>query len=131
MPEDASFLDRDEKIFLLERLKEDDNNSAEETPLMIMEILKIASSWKVVLAILCYFASTISAAAVSAFQPTILKTMGYTASEAQVHTIPVYMTALVFTLVTPWLSDRRMSCPLIAPSYPANFPARLRLNTTS
>lgn len=46
-----------------------------------------------------------TASSLVAFQPTILKDLGWTATSAQVHTIPVYATALVFTLACAWLSD--------------------------
>jgi MFS family permease len=40
------------------------------------------------------------------FQPTILKGIGYTSNAAQVHSIPVYIVALVFSLFFAWLSER-------------------------
>jgi MFS family permease len=40
------------------------------------------------------------------FQPTILKTLGYTNAEAQVHTIPVYIVALISLLICSYLSGR-------------------------
>jgi len=46
-----------------------------------------------------------TASSLVAFQPTILKDLGWTATSAQVHTIPVYATAFVFTLGCAWMSD--------------------------
>ena len=40
------------------------------------------------------------------FQPTILRGIGYTANAAQVHTIPVYCTALVFSVTCAVISER-------------------------
>ena len=55
---------------------------------------------------LAYFGADHSASAVVSFQPTILKELGYTASQAQVHTIPVFMVAIVLSITAAWLSDR-------------------------
>lgn len=50
-------------------------------------------------------ASEETASSLVAFQPTILKDLGWTARSAQWHTIPVYATAFVLTLSSAWLSD--------------------------
>lgn len=39
------------------------------------------------------------------FQPTILRGLGYTATQAQVHTIPVYLTGAAFSVIFACLSD--------------------------
>jgi hypothetical protein len=52
LPENATFLSLDEKTFLLNRLEQDvKENSVESdaTPLRFREVVRIASSWKVVL----------------------------------------------------------------------------------
>jgi dipeptide/tripeptide permease len=56
--------------------------------------------------LLSCFACNIAAASTTAFQPTVLKTLGFTASQAQIHTIPVYMVAMFACLTTGYLSDR-------------------------
>ena len=55
---------------------------------------------------LAYFGADHSASAVVSFQPTILTQLGYKASEAQVHTIPVFMVAFVLAITVAWVSDR-------------------------
>lgn len=47
-----------------------------------------------------------TASSLVAFQPTILADLGWTASSAQWHTIPVYATAFVLTLSSAYLSDK-------------------------
>lgn len=39
------------------------------------------------------------------FQPTILKGLGYTAIQAQVHTIPVYLVGAVFSVIFAYMSE--------------------------
>lgn len=45
------------------------------------------------------------ASSVVAFQPTILKSLGYTSAEAQIHSIPIYVVAFVVCLSCAWASD--------------------------
>jgi MFS family permease len=40
------------------------------------------------------------------FQPTILKGLGYTSTQAQVHTIPVYLVGAVFSVIFAYMSER-------------------------
>lgn len=40
------------------------------------------------------------------FQPTIIKGLGYNATQAQVHTIPVYVVGAVFTIIFAYISER-------------------------
>ncbi|KAL8682511.1 MAG: hypothetical protein Q9186_001458 [Xanthomendoza sp. 1 TL-2023] len=54
---------------------------------------------------LAYFGADHSASAVVSFQPTILRELGYTASQAQIHTIAVFMVALVLAITVAWFSD--------------------------
>ena len=39
------------------------------------------------------------------FQPTILKGLGYTAIQAQIHTIPVYLVGAVFSVIFAYTSE--------------------------
>lgn len=55
---------------------------------------------------IAYFGADNTAGSFSAFQPTILKTLGFSSSEAQIHSIPIYMVALVCSLSAAYLSDR-------------------------
>ncbi|KAI4232075.1 MAG: hypothetical protein LQ352_008364, partial [Teloschistes flavicans] len=55
---------------------------------------------------LAYFGADHSASAIVSFQPTILRQLGYTASAAQIHTIPVFLTAFVLSIAAAALSDR-------------------------
>ena len=104
-PPNATFLKTDEREVLLQRLKDDAGPSRIEhfSKDTVKNVLK---DWKIWLAMIAYFGADNTAGSFSAFQPTILTELGYTASEAQVHTIPVYMVALVCSLTVAYLSDR-------------------------
>jgi hypothetical protein len=53
---------------------------------------------------LAYFGADTSASSIVSFQPTILKSLGYTNAQAQIHTIPVFITALCLLLIVSFLS---------------------------
>lgn len=48
---------------------------------------------------------TENANSLSNFQPTILKGLGYTATQAQVHTIPVYLVGAAFSVIFAYMSE--------------------------
>lgn len=49
--------------------------------------------------------ATENANSLANFQPTILKGLGYTSTQAQVHTIPVYLVGAVFSVVFAYTSE--------------------------
>lgn len=53
-----------------------------------------------------YFSCNVSFSSLSAFLPTILKEMGFTAINAQGLSAPPYFAALLVTLLTTYLADR-------------------------
>ncbi|EAU33584.1 predicted protein [Aspergillus terreus NIH2624] len=55
---------------------------------------------------LMYFSCNVSFSSLSAFLPTILNEMGFSAINAQGLTAPPYFAALLTTLFTTWLADR-------------------------
>ena len=55
---------------------------------------------------LAYFGADNTASSFAAFQPTLVQALGYSAPDAQVHTIPVYMVAFVCALLAAYFSDR-------------------------
>lgn len=64
------------------------------------------SDWKIWVATIIYLGAEENSSSVVAFQPTVLNGLGYTASAAQVHTIPVYAVAWVVAMTCAVLSDR-------------------------
>ncbi|PMD51012.1 MFS general substrate transporter [Hyaloscypha bicolor E] len=107
LPEDVTFLTPSEKTLLLKRLEGDHltATSEDKTPLTLSQIIKIMTHWKIVLPLLACFACNIATSATTAFQPTVLKNLGFTSSSAQIHTIPVYMSGLFFCLLFGFASD--------------------------
>lgn len=56
--------------------------------------------------ILIYFGAEENASGTVAFQPTVLQGLGYSSTSAQVHSIPIYMTAWAIMLICSMISMR-------------------------
>lgn len=67
---------------------------------------------KLWLGLIAYFGADNAASSIVGFQPTILKDLGYTSSQAQVHTIPVYITSLALLLICSYLSGLQSPIPI-------------------
>lgn len=104
-PEEAKFLKPHEKDMMLRRLAKD-RGLGKMDMLTLANFVSTLTDWKIWAGMLAYFGADHSASAIVSFQPTILRQLGYTASQAQVHTIPVFMVALVFSISVAYLSDR-------------------------
>ncbi|ROW10923.1 hypothetical protein VMCG_01018 [Cytospora schulzeri] len=104
-PEQCRFLNKEEKDLLHSRLA-DDGSHFRMDKLDGFAIKRILTDWKIYLGSLTYMGFTVSGLSMSFFLPTVLNEFGWEATEAQVYTIPVYMFALVLTLIMAWASDK-------------------------
>ncbi|KAH8807937.1 major facilitator superfamily domain-containing protein [Xylogone sp. PMI_703] len=104
-PEDSTFLKPEEKRYLLAMLKKDAGPSRPNhySYLVMKECLFDPKIW---LGTLAYFGADNAASSIVSFQPTILKSLGYSNAEAQVHTIPVFIVALCSLLICAYLSGK-------------------------
>ena len=55
---------------------------------------------------LMYLGTVVSNYSVAYYLPTVLSGLGYTSSEAQIQTIPIYAAGFAVALLTAWSSDR-------------------------
>ena len=104
-PADATFFTPEEKTIFLARLREDKKHGAMNHG-SVKAFWACARDWKIWLFVLAYLGANNTASSFASFQPTIVQGLGYTAVQANVFTIPVYMVALVVGLVVAYLSDR-------------------------
>ncbi|KAF2459333.1 major facilitator superfamily protein [Lineolata rhizophorae] len=106
-PESCKFLTENEKTFLLNRTQEDRAGGiAQMDKLNKFSAMLILKDWKIWLCSFIYMGVGLPGLAAVFFMPTILNEFGWEASDAQVHTIPVYACCLVVMLATAWASDR-------------------------
>lgn len=120
-PETASFLNEDERALLIARLSSD-TGDAVMNRLDKRAARRIFSDPKIYLGTLAYFGKShlylyYSVAnrvtgivntgyAGSFFVPTIIKELGYTSSQAQVRSIPIFVIATITALIAAYISDR-------------------------
>lgn len=103
-PQEATFLSEDERAMLLARLRHD--RGRERVDFKGINWLKVLGDWKVWSFTLIYFCADMGAASISSFTPTILAQLGWSASRAQVMSIPIWMVGIVVTLSTSYASGK-------------------------
>ncbi|KAM0257548.1 hypothetical protein ACHAPA_011673 [Fusarium lateritium] len=111
-PATASFLSEQEKVFAAERLRldvrvsMDHDGDDEETDKFEWRYLKDAlMDWKIYLGVIIYWGNSTYGFNFSA--PTIIKELGYSAAQAQLMTIPIYVVGACSTIVFARLADKR------------------------
>jgi cyanate permease len=104
-PEDAKFLNEEERKMLLTRLSADTGDAVMDR-LDKRSAKRIFTDWKNYLGVVMYFGVVQSGYGTSFFIPTILNEMGYVARRAQVLSIPIYVVAAVGALATAWATDK-------------------------
>ncbi|KAF2131729.1 MFS general substrate transporter [Dothidotthia symphoricarpi CBS 119687] len=104
-PENVTFLPAEEKALLLARVKADGSHISDDE-ISVKKALYMLKDWKIWAGVLMNVGVTENANSLSNFQPTILKGLGYTAIQAQIHTIPVYLTGAAFSVIFAYMSER-------------------------
>ncbi|KXJ96080.1 major facilitator superfamily domain-containing protein [Microdochium bolleyi] len=66
---------------------------------------KVLIDWRIHLFTMCFFCCDITAASISAFSPTILTELGWTANVAQLMTMPVWASGIVAAFLFTWLAS--------------------------
>ncbi|KAL0260729.1 hypothetical protein SLS55_004419 [Diplodia seriata] len=104
-PEKSTMFTAEEKAVLLTRIVED-GGIVRHDKLGPKRFVKYMLDWKIWLCVLSYLGAEENAASVVAFQPSILRGLGYTATQAQIHSIPIYAASFVFSLTCAYISER-------------------------
>ncbi|KAK0489449.1 MFS general substrate transporter [Armillaria novae-zelandiae] len=118
-PGTAKFLTPREKVHLVEVLRRDNEGEPSHFEMrFVWETLRNYKSW---LQTIIYIGMVMPLNSISIFLPTIINALGYSASQAQLMTIPPYAIGCIFTIVIGSLSDRFkvrgpfiMGCSLLA-----------------
>lgn len=108
-PETAKFLTKEEREFVINRIALQTGTGqgrVTSADKITWPLIKDGfRDWKVWLSIVPFWACTIGTYGFTATVPTVLKQLGYTTANAQLLTIPIYVFALVATVVVAFLSD--------------------------
>ncbi|OQV05003.1 hypothetical protein CLAIMM_09807 [Cladophialophora immunda] len=106
-PEKAGFLSEGEKAFLIQRLSTDSKIAAKDRDVFKWKYLKQAlTDWKIYLSVLVFWGNTIPGYGFVFSLPAAIKGLGYSAAEAQLLTIPIYMLAVIVVLISSWYGDK-------------------------
>ncbi|KAK4942804.1 hypothetical protein LTR10_017564 [Elasticomyces elasticus] len=112
-PETASFLTPGEKEFIIRRLRQDAGTSAGQVRTnegFQWRYLRAAlSDWKIYFAVIIYWGNSICLYGFTYSAPTIILGLGYTAANAQLLTIPIYVVGVCSTIFFSVLADRHQT----------------------
>ncbi|KAL2200817.1 major facilitator superfamily domain-containing protein [Corynascus similis CBS 632.67] len=112
-PETATFLTEEERAFVIYRLKyqgqSDDPNReqiAQADEFKWRYVKDAFLDWQIWVNIVVYWGVVCPLYGISLFLPTIIRELGYQSSQAQLMTVPIYITAAIIAVIAAWCSDR-------------------------
>jgi hypothetical protein len=105
-PDTATFLSEQDRARVIRRLKEDGQSSAEHEEFKMSYFWAAVMDWKMWLGMFIYMGADMPLYAFSLFLPTIVAEMGYTATKAQLLSVPPYACAAVLTIAVGVYADR-------------------------
>ncbi|KAH9975328.1 major facilitator superfamily domain-containing protein [Lactifluus volemus] len=104
-PETTTFLTEEERRLALARANCDTSGDI-GYHINKSHIVDAFKDWRIYLGGVIYFGANAALASISAFLPTIIKTLGYTDARAQLLTVPPYAVTAVVITISSWSSDR-------------------------
>ena len=137
-PETASFLTRREKEFIINRLALETGSGrgrvTNTDKIGVKHVIAAFKEWKIWCLWVVFWANTIGTYGFTATVPSIIEGLGYTAADAQLLTIPIYVFAMVMVLIFAFWSEHvKQRSPFIMAGYgigACGFIAQLALPQT-
>ncbi|KAL2843345.1 major facilitator superfamily domain-containing protein [Aspergillus pseudoustus] len=106
-PATASFLTEEERAWVIARLRAQYAGNVEVSERFQWRYLwQALSDFQIYLSLIVWYGIVCPLYGVSFFLPSIIKDLGYSSSNAQLLTVPIYVTAAAVAVVSAWLSDR-------------------------
>ncbi|KAG6336022.1 hypothetical protein ID866_3057 [Astraeus odoratus] len=106
LPQDAKFLTEAERTVVIRRLQGDAQFSAAGEKLKWKYIKQSLTEWKTYLAMIVFAGIDMPLYTIALFLPSIINQLGYTATPANLLTVPVYVAACICTCGVGFLADR-------------------------
>ncbi|KLU81095.1 high-affinity nicotinic acid transporter [Magnaporthiopsis poae ATCC 64411] len=103
-PAEAGFLTPAERTEVQRRLRADSGHLTDDFDLKY--VWQAIGDWKIYIHMLICMAGFCPIYSFALFLPTIIKNMGYTANNAQLMSVPPYVFACFFTIVTSYYADK-------------------------
>ncbi|ORY69992.1 major facilitator superfamily domain-containing protein [Pseudomassariella vexata] len=104
-PEQAAWLNEDERAYVKTRLQADQGRNAAERHVGFRDVLSVMKDPRVWLGGLMYFGLIIPAYGYAFFAPTIIQTYHYSAIQTQLHSVPPWAVAFGFSFLIAAISD--------------------------
>lgn len=105
-PDEAKFLQPDERARVLRRLAADQQASAQHEDFKMAYAYQSLKDWKTYLFAIIYMGADGSLYAFSLFVPSIINELGYTSTKANLLSVPPYFLAAIVTVLAGWYADR-------------------------
>ncbi|KAL6706872.1 hypothetical protein ACN47E_005015 [Coniothyrium glycines] len=105
-PAEATFLSPDDRARVLRRLRSDKQASAAREDFQMKYFWQSVKDWKTWLFAIIYMGADGALYGFSLFLPTIIQSLGYTSTKANLLSVPPYAVAAVVTVFIGWLADR-------------------------
>ncbi|KAK0214779.1 MFS general substrate transporter [Armillaria fumosa] len=105
-PDTAKFLSEEERTVVVRRLQGDDQFSAAGEKLKWKYIVQSLVDWKTYVGIVIYAGCDMPLYAFSLFLPTIINQASFSATPANLLTVPVYVFACIVTCTVGFFADR-------------------------
>ncbi|KEF52881.1 uncharacterized protein A1O9_11299 [Exophiala aquamarina CBS 119918] len=105
-PDEATFLSADDRVRVYQRLKADQQSSADHESFKWAYVMESLRDWKTYTSALIYMGAGGGLYGFSIFLPTILAELGYKATTAQLMSVPPYIAAALLTIAVGFLADR-------------------------
>ncbi|PCH05819.1 Major facilitator superfamily domain, general substrate transporter [Penicillium occitanis (nom. inval.)] len=102
-PKEASWLTPEEKAFVTAKTRSDESHVA---PVTARDVLHYLGDLKSHLGAIMYFTIVVPIYAFSYFAATIVRALGYSTVETQLHTVPPFAAAFAYALIVAIWSDR-------------------------
>jgi hypothetical protein len=110
-PDTASFLTIEERAWAVHQLKYQGSRASgrlipESEQFRWKYVRQALTDWQLYVCLLMYWGIVCPLYGISLFLPSIINELGYTASTAQLLTVPIYITAACLSITTCYFSDR-------------------------
>ncbi|KAF2098516.1 MFS general substrate transporter [Rhizodiscina lignyota] len=108
-PETAKFLTKDEKELIINRLALETGSGkgkvTNSDKIQMKYIIAALKEWKTWAAVVMFWGNTIGVYGFTSTVPTVIEQLGYSSANAQLMTIPIYVFAMIMTLIFAWWGD--------------------------
>ncbi|KAI4167573.1 MAG: hypothetical protein LQ343_007112 [Gyalolechia ehrenbergii] len=105
-PENAKWLNEEERTYIRRRLRKDQGRSAAERAIGIKDVINVFKDYKIFVGGFMYFGLIVPAYGYAFFAPGIIQTYGYSPIQTQLHSVPPWAASFTFAMIVAFFSDK-------------------------